>query len=176
MLASLRHGDEYEKRWLSAIAALERIGTRGNAAARVAYASFLKRWPANVGAAVGLANTHYAHGGLLDAEAVLRAAKDRAPDSVVVLNNLAQVLSDQGRDEEALALIERAAAAGGSFDETVQETRQTILKRISARKKGTCHRCENRTTIAWSKRLRCLIYVNLALGPRFTLTNEIVRP
>jgi hypothetical protein len=44
----------------------------------------------------------------------------------VVLNNLAQTLSDQGRDGEALPLIERAA--------TVQQTRQTILDRIAARK------------------------------------------
>ncbi len=125
-----------EARWLSAIAALERVEQKGSTAAQTAYASFLKRWPDNAGAAVGLANTHYAHGGLGEAEAALRAAQARAPGSVVVLNNLAQVLSDQGRDDEALALIERAAAAG-AFSGTVQETRQTILKRISARKKGT---------------------------------------
>ena len=124
-----------ETRWLSAVAALERVGTTGNTTARTAYASFLKRWPASVGAAVGLANTHYAHGGLGEAEAVLREAAGRAPGSVVVLNNLAQTLSDQGRDEEALPFIERAMAAGGPFGGTVRQTRETILKRISARKK-----------------------------------------
>jgi hypothetical protein len=124
-----------EARWLSSIAALERVGTGGKAAARIAYGSFLKRWPANLGAAIGLANTHHALGELREAEAVLRGAARRAPDSVVVLNNLAQTLSDQGRDEEALPLIERAAAAGGPFSAAVQQTRQTVLDRISARKK-----------------------------------------
>ena len=66
---------------------------------------------------------------------MLREAARRAPESVVVLNNLAQTLSDQGRNEEALPYIERAAAAGGPFGAAVQQTRQTILERISARKK-----------------------------------------
>ncbi len=124
-----------EARWLSAVAALERVGTKGSGAAQVAYASFLKRWPANIGAAIGLANTHYAHGGLRDAETALREAHRRAPDSVVVLNNLAQVLSDQGRGEEALPFIDRAAALGGASSGTVQQTRQSILDRISTTKK-----------------------------------------
>jgi hypothetical protein len=48
----------------------------------------------------------------------------------VVLNNLAQTLSDQGRNLEALAFINRAAAAGGPFASAVGETRALILKRI----------------------------------------------
>ncbi|HUF82514.1 MAG TPA: tetratricopeptide repeat protein [Burkholderiales bacterium] len=58
----------------------------------------------------------------------------RAPDSVIVLNNLAQTLSDLGRNEEALPFIERAAAAGGPFASAVQQTRRTVIERISARK------------------------------------------
>ena len=119
-----------EGRWLSSIAALERAG--GQSAARLAYASFLKRWPENLGAAIGLANAHHALGELPEAEAVLRDAARRAPDSVVVLNNLAQTLSDQGRHGEALPIIERAAAAGGPFAAAVQQTRQAIVERISA--------------------------------------------
>ena len=120
-------------RWLAAIAALERAG--GAKSARVAYASFLERWPDDLGAAVGLANAHHALGELHEAETVLRQAARRAPDSVIVLNNLAQTLSDLGRHEEALPLIERASAAGGPFAGAVRQTRQTILQRISAGKK-----------------------------------------
>lgn len=117
-----------EKSWLSAIAALERAGdARG---ARVAYQTFLGRWPGNVNAHVGLANTHYTLGDLKDAEAVLRDAVRRDPESVVVLNNLAQTLSDLGRNDEALRFIERAAAAGGPFAGAVQKTRETILDRL----------------------------------------------
>jgi hypothetical protein len=124
-----------EARWLASIAALERVGTAGKTAARTAYGSFLKRWPDNVNAAIGLANAHYALGELGAAESVLRGAVRRAPESVVVLNNLAQTLSDLGRNDEALPFVERAAAAGGPFSAAVQQTRQTILERISAQKK-----------------------------------------
>ena len=117
-----------EQRWLGAIAALERTGNA--AAARTAYARFLERWPDNVNAAIGLANTHHALGALAQAEDVLRAAARRAPDSVIVLNNLAQTLSDRGKHAEALRFIERAAAAGGPFAAAVAETRATIRKRL----------------------------------------------
>ena len=117
-----------EERWLAAIAAFERTGNA--TAARTAYSSFLARWPDNVNAAIGLANTHHALGALADAERVLREAARRDPDSVIVLNNLAQTLSDQGRHADALPIIERAAAAGGPFAAAVAETRATIRKRL----------------------------------------------
>jgi hypothetical protein len=120
-----------EKSWLSAVAALERTGdARG---ARVGYSALLVRWPENVNARIGLANTHHALGELAQAEAVLREAARRDPESVVVLNNLAQTLSDLGRHEEALPLIEKAAAAGGPFASAVQKTRATILERLGER-------------------------------------------
>jgi tetratricopeptide (TPR) repeat protein len=117
-----------EQRWLAAIAALERAGQ--SAPARTAYRTFLERWPANVNAAIGLANAHHALGELREAERVLREAEKREPDSVVVLNNLAQTLADQGRYAEALPFIDRAAAAGGPFSGTVSETRKSILEKL----------------------------------------------
>jgi len=122
-----------ESRWLASIAALERAG--GASSARTAYVGFLKRWPENINAAVGLANAHHALGELKEAEAVLRQAERREPASVIVLNNLAQTLSDQGRDEEALPYIERAVAAGGPFASAVQETDQLIRSRLAAKQK-----------------------------------------
>ena len=117
-----------EARWLGAIAALERTGDA--AGARTAYTHFLERWPENVNAAVGLANTHHSLGALAAAERVLREAARRDPASVIVLNNLAQTLSDQGKNAEALPFIERAVAAGGPFASAAQQTRETILKRL----------------------------------------------
>lgn len=117
-----------ETGYLAAIVAMERVGNAH--ATTVAYATFLRRWPDNVTASIGLANGHHALGEFKDAEAVLRQAADRHPDSVAVLNNLAQTLSDQKRDEEALALIERAVALGGPFAAAVRDTRELILQRM----------------------------------------------
>ncbi|MFN2644976.1 MAG: PA2778 family cysteine peptidase [Burkholderiales bacterium] len=122
-----------EERWLAAIAALERAGdARG---ARTAYETFLGRWPENVAAAIGLANTHHALGELPAAEAVLRRAASLDPDSVIVLNNLAQTLSDAGRNAEALPIIERAVALGGPFSQAVEETRNNIRERLAKNQK-----------------------------------------
>jgi tetratricopeptide (TPR) repeat protein len=63
-----------------------------------------------------------------EAEAVLRQAAARHPDSVVVLNNLAQTLSDQGHHDEALALSERAVALGGPYAAAARDTRELILQ------------------------------------------------
>ena len=123
-----------ENRWLTAIAALERAGDARNS--RVAYQTFLGRWPANVNAAIGLANAHHTLGELGDAEAVLRKASEGAPDSVVVLNNLAQTLSDLGRDQEALPFAERAVAAGGPFTAAAQKTRDSIAERLRSKSSG----------------------------------------
>jgi Tfp pilus assembly protein PilF len=117
-----------ESRWLTAVAALERAS--GPGAARTGYETFLKRWPANVNAAVGLANTHHALGELKQAESVLRTAARENPESVIVLNNLAQTLSDQGKDAEALPVIERAATLGGPFASSVEETKRGIQQRL----------------------------------------------
>ena len=123
-----------ENRWLASIAALERTGDARNS--RVAYRTFLGRWPENVNAAIGLANAHHTLGELKDAEAVLRTAAGRAPDSVVVLNNLAQTLSDLGRDQEALPFAERAVAAGGPFAGAAQKTRDAIAQKLGSKGAG----------------------------------------
>ncbi|MCX7157392.1 MAG: PA2778 family cysteine peptidase [Rhodocyclales bacterium] len=118
-----------EADYLAAISAMESVGKP--AAAVLAYSAFLLRWPGNVGASIGLANRHYALGALADAEAALQRAAEHHPESVPVLNNLAQVLSDIGRNKEALALVERAAQVEGSpFAGAVGETRALVLQRM----------------------------------------------
>ena len=117
-----------EARWLSSIAAVERAGDAR--VARTAYTKFLERWPNNTNAAVGLANAHHSLGELKQAESVLRTAEQRDPKSVIVLNNLAQTLSDQGRHAEALPVIDRAVALGGPFAGAVAKTRQEILAKL----------------------------------------------
>ena len=121
-----------EAGWLAAVMAMERTG--GQEAVTVAYTTALQRWPGNLPASIGLANQYHAGGALKKAEAVLREASARHPQSTVVLNNLAQTLSDQGRHQEALAQIDRALAAQGPFAAEVRATRRLILQRLAAQK------------------------------------------
>ncbi len=123
-----------ETRWLAAVAAFERVADPH--LARTAYARFLERWPRDTNASIGLANTLHAMGDLKEAEDVLRQAARHAPDSPIVLNNLAQTISDQGRDEEALPIIDRAVAHAGQFGEAVNATRAEIVEKISRKKKN----------------------------------------
>jgi hypothetical protein len=123
-----------EDGWISAVLAMERVD-KGDAATR-AYAAALKRWPDNLPAAIGLANQYHSRGALADAATVLRAAQKRHPQSAIVVNNLAQTLSDQGRHAEALAQINKVSDPQGPFAAEIRSTRQLILQRIDQKKTG----------------------------------------
>jgi len=123
-----------EEQWLAAVAATERV--TGRDAARAGYASALQRWPDSLNGAIGLSNVHYEDGKLADAEAVLRVANERHPKSPVVLNNLAQVLSDQGRHDEAMRLIDEAIAQEGPFAAAARNTRVQIRDRMRRESKS----------------------------------------
>ena len=115
-----------EARYFEAVAAMARVGdakavTRG-------YAGLLARWPGDVGATVGLANAYYETGDLASAEQALRAGLERSPSSIAMLNNLAQVLSDQGRNAEALRVLDEARDPG-PFAAEIAKTRESILQR-----------------------------------------------
>ena len=119
-----------EARYLEAVAAMARVA--GAATAQRAYAGLLDRWPADVGAAVGLANAFYAARDLAGAEKALRAGLERSPSSAALLNNLAQVLSDAGRNAEALRAIEEALRDPGPFAAELAKTRDMILQRMGS--------------------------------------------
>ena len=118
-----------EATYLAAVVAMGRVASP--AAATTAFATFLGRWPENLTAQIGLANGYHTQGALQQAEAVLRQAALRHPESAAVRNNLAQTLSDQGRDDEALVLIEAAALDEGPYAAVVRDTRDLIRGRIA---------------------------------------------
>lgn len=123
-----------EDGWISAVLAMARV-EKGDSATR-AYAAALKRWPDNLPAAIGLANEYHSQGALPQAATVLREAKQRHPQSVIVANNLAQTLSDQGHQAEALAQIEKVPDPNSPFAAEVRATRLLILQRIAQKKTG----------------------------------------
>lgn len=121
--------------WLAAVLAMAR--TAQPPAVTAAYAAALERWPDNLAAAVGLANQHHGRGAMMEAAAVLRTALRRHPESAIVQNNLAQVLSDQGRHGEALLQLERAGNdPQAPFASELRATRQLIVQRMEQQNAG----------------------------------------
>lgn len=125
-----------EDAWMNAVLAMARVAPAE--AVTTAFETARQRWPDNLAAAVGLANQLHARGALAQAAEVLGEARQRHPGSAILANNLAQVLSDLGRQGEALALIEEAAAdPGNPFASEIRATRETILGRMKQRGSGT---------------------------------------
>jgi len=118
-----------ELRWSAAVTAMDRVGEPP--AAILAYSTLLERWPGNMAASIGLANRHHALGNLAEAERVLRQGLVHHPDAVPLLNNLAQTLSDMGRNREALAVLQGAVAPEGStFAAALRDTLAMVRQRL----------------------------------------------
>lgn len=91
------------------------------------YEQALQRWPDSLLLMIGLGNARHANGDIGQAEQAFRAAADAHPDSVAALNNLATVLQQQGKLEQALAVAEQAIALGGEWQADAKETLDAIL-------------------------------------------------
>ncbi|HEX7045438.1 MAG TPA: PA2778 family cysteine peptidase [Burkholderiales bacterium] len=113
--------------YLQAVVALERLQRWEEA--RRAYDAALERWPASLGAQLGLGNAAYALGDRAGAERAYRAAASRHPDAGIAFNNLAQVLVELGRLAEAEEAIARALALGGPHAAVFRETAAEIRAR-----------------------------------------------
>lgn len=114
-----------EARYVRAIVGFERA-QRWHDAAR-AYETGLSRWPRNLVARIGLGNSRYAAGELSNAEVAYRQATRDHPHAAPAFNNLAQVLAEQGRLQEAEVAARRAVQLGGPLGRCYQDTLQEIL-------------------------------------------------
>jgi len=117
-----------EARYVVAVNAFGKVGQLP--ASRMAYLAAKKRWPDSLGVSIGLGNVAYMMKRLDEAEAEFRSAVAAHPDSVAALNNLAQTLSDMGRDEEALVYVQRAAKLGGPLNDIVLSTQASIERKL----------------------------------------------
>jgi tetratricopeptide (TPR) repeat protein len=95
-----------------------------------AYTAALQRWPHNLTLQMGSGNTAYAAGDRLAAETAFKAATHDHPDNAAAFNNLASVLAELGRLDEAQSAAERAIALGGPWRDIAKST----LADIEARK------------------------------------------
>ncbi len=117
-----------EKDYLAAVFGLEK--SRQFQAAIEGYQTALTRWPQSLIAYMGLGNSLYALGDLQSAEDAFRMAVENHPRAAGAFNNLAQVLLEQGRKQEALKAAQRAVAIGGPLSEVYEST----LKEIQSNK------------------------------------------
>jgi tetratricopeptide (TPR) repeat protein len=90
------------------------------------YKTALTRWPQNLTAIMGIGNCHYALGELKDAESAFREAVRLHPREGSALNNLAQILFEQGRNKEALEAAQKAVSLGGPLTAVYQKTLEEI--------------------------------------------------
>ncbi len=117
-----------ETSFIAAVSALEKISDPERV--QSTYLAALNRWPGNLSAQIGVGNTAYRLNNLAQAEAAFRQAAQDHPDSVAAFNNLAQILSDQTRYEEAMEAARRAVSLGGPLLQTAQETLADIESRM----------------------------------------------
>jgi len=118
-------GTAAEEAWLTAVAGLERSGQWQSAA--TGYTAALKRWPESFAAWIGLGNSFYNLHDLAGAAEAFRRAALLQPGNGIPLNNLAQVLTEQGKPQEALAAAQRAVELGGPLLENFKQTLEEIM-------------------------------------------------
>ena len=110
-------------RLLAALAGLERSDP---VAARPGYAAAVARWPAHAGLATAYGNHLRQAGEPAAAEAAYGAALAAEPHHVPALNNLADLLLERGRLDEAYAVAARAVALDGPYRDTAAATLREI--------------------------------------------------
>ena len=113
-----------EHSWIASVVGLEKA--RQWPAAVKGYQTALHRWPQSFSAHIGLGNSYYAIGDLPSAAAVLQKTTDRFPQEGVAFNNLAQVLWEQGKKQEAVSAARQAVKLGGPHVEQFQKTLDEI--------------------------------------------------
>lgn len=113
--------------YLKAALGLERAGDLQSALK--AYSAGAQRWPNHAGVQMAFGNALYTAGDLNKAREAFSAAVHVEPRNGAALNNLAHVLAELERWDEAEAAAQRAVAAGGAQRKVFQKTLQQIRQR-----------------------------------------------
>lgn len=116
-------------RYVSSIIGLERAQQWKEASQ--AYITVLNKWPDHYTAHIGLGNCYYYLKDLKSAEVIFRGITFRFPNKGPAFNNLAQVLLEQGKLDEAFDSIQEAIRIEGPKVEQYQKT----LEEIQTKKK-----------------------------------------
>lgn len=90
------------------------------------YQAALRRWPEQTVFALGIANSHYARGDLAAAEQSYRDIIKTFPNDPAAYNNLAWMLGEQERWEEASALVATGLSLPGALQAELRDTERFI--------------------------------------------------
>ncbi len=112
------------ERYLRTVVALENTQTKKQQWPMIhaAYRTALSRWPNNLIAQMGLGNSAYQLADLNTAAQAFRNAIRDHPNAGVAYNNLAQVLLEQRKLDEAEKHAQRAVTLGGPHQESYRST------------------------------------------------------
>jgi hypothetical protein len=113
-----------EEKFVEAVLGLEKA--KQPAASVQGYLAALNRWPQSLAAMMGLGNSYFAMGDYSSSETAFRQATATYPGEGAAFNNLAYVLLQQGRREEALAAARQAVSLGGPHQNVFQKTFEEI--------------------------------------------------
>lgn len=101
-----------------------------------AYVAAMQRWPASLFVRIAAGNHAYNRGDLSMAEQIFFTATQEHPDSAAAFNNLAQTLSDQGKQDAALQAVHRALQIGGPLMSEVRKTLSEMEQKKRAAQQG----------------------------------------
>lgn len=116
-----------EAPFAAALAAFERSSKP--ITAEYAYRALLDRWPDNLVAMIGLGSALYGQKKIPEAAQAFERATRAHPEAAPAFNNLAHVLAELDRTDEALRAAERAVSLGGPHLEAAKSTLEAIRKK-----------------------------------------------
>ena len=115
--------------WLSAAVGMQRAGRE--AEAEIAFRTAANHWPERAAPPISLAYLQIRNDKLEDARLTLEDALRKEPDHPVALNDLAHVLLQQGKLDEAEKTAIKAVEAGGHSADTAKETLAEIRAELA---------------------------------------------
>ena len=97
-------------------------------AAATGYATAHERWNQSFIAWMGLGNSKYNLKEFDSSADAFSRASQLQPENGLAYNNLANILAEQGKREEALTAAQRAVDLGGPFQDTFRQTLAEIKR------------------------------------------------
>lgn len=118
-----------EAAYFHTVADFEKSAHTGNSIP--AFRAGLQRWPGSVTLGTSLGNAYYRNGQIEPAIMAYQQVLQHHPDYAPAHNNIAQILLEQGKLEEARRHAEKAVSLGGRYQKNYQSTLDDIQSKMT---------------------------------------------